>query len=48
MGQALLTAVKDNDLMVIMGTILAAVILISLFSLLVGIGQRLIDPRIAA
>jgi ABC-type dipeptide/oligopeptide/nickel transport system permease component len=33
--------------MVIMGTILAAVILISLFSLVVDICQRLIDPRIA-
>jgi peptide/nickel transport system permease protein len=45
-GQALLTAVKDNDLMVIMGTILVTVILISLASLVLDICQALLDPRI--
>jgi peptide/nickel transport system permease protein len=45
-GQALLTAVKDNDLMVIMGTILLTVILISLASLLLDLCQALIDPRV--
>jgi peptide/nickel transport system permease protein len=46
-GQALLTAVKNNDLMVIMGTILVTVILISVASLVLDICQALIDPRIA-
>jgi len=45
-GQALLSAAKSNDLMVIMGTILVTVILISLGSLIVDICQALLDPRI--
>ena len=45
-GQALLTAVKVNDLMVVMGTILITVILISLTSLILDLGQALLDPRI--
>ena len=45
-GQALLTAVKDNDLMVIMGTVLVTVILISVFNLIADIGQAVLDPRI--
>jgi ABC-type dipeptide/oligopeptide/nickel transport system permease component len=42
----MLTAVKNNDLMVIMGTILVTVILISVASLVIDICQALIDPRI--
>jgi len=45
-GQALLTAVKDNDLMVIMGTVLATVILISLTSLILDLCLAVLDPRI--
>jgi len=45
-GQALLTAVKYNDLMVIMGTVLATVILISVVNLIADVAQALLDPRI--
>jgi peptide/nickel transport system permease protein len=45
-GQALLTAVKDNDLMVIMGTVLITVILICLINLIADICQAALDPRI--
>jgi peptide/nickel transport system permease protein len=45
-GQALLTAVKDDDLMVMTGTMLIAVILISLTSLIADICQALLDPRV--
>lgn len=45
-GQAFLTAAKDDDLMVIMGTVLITVILISLFSLIADICQALLDPRV--
>ena len=45
-GQVLLTSVKFGDLMLVMGTVLVAVILISLVNLLVDIGQALIDPRV--
>jgi peptide/nickel transport system permease protein len=44
-GQALLTAVKQGDLMVVMGAVLVAVILISLVSLIADICQALLDPR---
>lgn len=45
-GQALLTAVKTGDLMVIMGTALVTVILISLVNLLTDICHALLDPRV--
>lgn len=45
-GQALLTAVKDDDLMVIMGTVLITVILICLINLIADICQAVLDPRI--
>lgn len=45
-GQQLLAAVKDGDLMLIMGTTLITVILISLVNLITDIGQALIDPRV--
>ena len=45
-GQALLTAVKEGDLMVIMGTVLVTVILISLVNLAADICQAVLDPRV--
>ncbi len=45
-GQALLLAVKDDDLMVIMGTVLITVILISLINLIADICQAVLDPRV--
>jgi ABC-type dipeptide/oligopeptide/nickel transport system permease component len=45
-GQALLTAVKAGDLMVIMGTALATVILISPVNLLTDICLAILDPRV--
>jgi peptide/nickel transport system permease protein len=45
-GQALLIAAKDNDLMVIMGTVLITVILISVVNLAVDICQSVLDPRV--
>ena len=45
-GQALLIAAKDDDLMVIMGTVLITVILISLVNLIVDICQSVLDPRV--
>lgn len=45
-GQALLTAVKQGDLMVIMGTVFVTVILISLVNLVADIAQSLLDPRV--
>lgn len=45
-GQAFLTAAKGNDLMVIMGTVLVTVVLISLFNLLADICQAALDPRV--
>jgi peptide/nickel transport system permease protein len=45
-GQALLTAVKADDLMVVMGTVLITVILICLASLLADIAQAVLDPGI--
>jgi hypothetical protein len=44
-GQALPTAVKQGDLMVVMGAVLLAVILISLVNLLADICQAVLDPR---
>ena len=44
-GQALLAAVKQGDLMVVMGAVLVAVILISLVNLMADICQALLDPR---
>lgn len=45
-GQELLTAVKNNDLMLIMGTVLITVILISLFNLIADLCQAALDPRV--
>jgi peptide/nickel transport system permease protein len=45
-GQALLIAAKDDDLMVIMGTVLITVVLISLVNLIVDICQSVLDPRV--
>ena len=45
-GQALLTAVKYDDVMTIMGAALITVVLISLFNLVIDVGQALLDPRV--
>jgi SAM-dependent methyltransferase len=45
-GQALLTAVKQGDLMVVMGTVLVTVIVIALVNLIADIGQALVDPQV--
>ena len=45
-GQALLTAVKTGDIMVIMGATLLAFLLISVVSLVTDICQALLDPRV--
>lgn len=45
-GQAFLTAVKDGDLMVVMGTVLVTVILISLVNLVADICQAVLDPQV--
>ena len=45
-GQALLTAVKEGDLMVVMGVVLVTVILISLVNLIADICQAVLDPRV--
>jgi peptide/nickel transport system permease protein len=45
-GQALLTAVKAGDLMVIVGTVLITVILVSLASLLADLAQAALDPQV--
>jgi peptide/nickel transport system permease protein len=45
-GQQLLTGVRNGDLMLIMGTALLTVILISLVNLITDICQALVDPRV--
>jgi peptide/nickel transport system permease protein len=45
-GQALLTAVKAGDIMVIMGTALVTVVLICLINLITDICQAMLDPRV--
>jgi peptide/nickel transport system permease protein len=45
-GQQLLSGVRNGDLMLIMGTSLITVILVSLVNLITDIGQALIDPRV--
>lgn len=45
-GQVLLTSVKSGDLMLIMGTVLLTVVVISLVNLLVDVCHALIDPRV--
>jgi len=45
-GQALLTAVKYDDAMTIMGAALITVILISVVNLVVDVCQAMLDPRI--
>jgi peptide/nickel transport system permease protein len=45
-GQALLSAVKYDDVMTIMGAALITVIIISLVNLVVDVSQAALDPRI--
>jgi peptide/nickel transport system permease protein len=45
-GQVLLTAVKQGDLMVVMGVVLVTVMLISLVNLVADICLAVIDPRV--
>jgi peptide/nickel transport system permease protein len=45
-GQALLTAVRQGDIMVVMGVVLATVILISLVNLIADICLAVLDPRV--
>ena len=45
-GQQLLVSVKSGDLMLIMGTTLITVILISLVNLITDVAQAMIDPRV--
>jgi peptide/nickel transport system permease protein len=45
-GQALLTAVKTGDLMVVTGAVLITVILICLASLLADLAQAFLDPAV--
>ena len=45
-GQQLLGSVRNGDLMLIMGTTLVTVILISLVNLITDIAQAIIDPRV--
>jgi peptide/nickel transport system permease protein len=45
-GQELLTAVGEGDIMLVLGTTIITVILISLVSLIIDICQALLDPRI--
>jgi peptide/nickel transport system permease protein len=45
-GQALLTAVNQSDIMVVMGVVLATVILISLVNLIADICLAVLDPRV--
>ena len=45
-GQAFLLAAQADDLMVVMGTVLITVIIISLASLIADICQAVVDPRV--
>ena len=45
-GQAFLVAARAGDLMVIMGTALATVILIAVVNLITDIGYALLNPRV--
>ncbi len=45
-GQQLLASVKSGDLMLIMGTALITVVLVSLVNLITDLCQALIDPRV--
>ena len=45
-GQELLTAVGEGDLMLVLGTTVITVILISLANLIIDICQALLDPRV--
>ena len=45
-GQELLTAVGEGDLMLVLGTTVITVILLSLVNLIIDICQALLDPRI--
>ncbi len=45
-GQTLLTAVTTGDLMLVMGTTIVTVIVISLINLVIDICQAMLDPRV--
>ncbi len=45
-GQAFLTAVQAGDLMIVMGTVLLTVILISLVNLVADLCQAMLDPQV--
>jgi peptide/nickel transport system permease protein len=47
LGQTFLLAAKADDLMVVMGTVLVTVILVSLANLIADVCQALLDPRSA-
>ncbi|HKR71159.1 MAG TPA: ABC transporter permease [Streptosporangiaceae bacterium] len=47
-GQELLTAVGEGDIMLVLGTTIITVILISVLNLIVDICQTLLDPRVRA
>jgi peptide/nickel transport system permease protein len=46
-GQELLTAVGEGDMMLVLGTTIITVILVSLANLIVDVCQALIDPRVS-
>jgi peptide/nickel transport system permease protein len=45
-GQALLTAVKDGDVMIVMGVVLVTVILVSLVNLIADICVAALNPQV--
>jgi len=47
-GQELLSAVGEGDIMLVLGTTIITVILISLVNLIIDICQALLDPRVRA
>ena len=47
-GQELLTAVGEGDIMLVLGTTIITVIVISLLNLIIDICQVILDPRVRA
>ena len=45
-GQALLTAVKDGDVMIVMGVVLLTVLLISLVNLIADVCLAALNPQV--
>jgi ABC-type dipeptide/oligopeptide/nickel transport system permease component len=45
-GQTFLLAAKTDDLMVVMGTVLMTVIIVSIFNLIADACQAVLDPRV--